>query len=564
MEMSKLFYNIQKDIPADAEIPSHILMLRGCFIRKVSAGIYTFLPLGLRVLNHIENIIRDEMNQYAQELIMPALLPADLYKQTGRWDKYGSELFRLKDRTDRDFCLGPTHEEFFTDIVKNDFKTYKKLPIILYQIQNKFRDEKRPRYGVIRCKDFMMKDAYSFDLDYDGLDVSYQNMKKAYESIFAKCGLDYLIVDADSGAIGGSGSQEFMVKSQYGEDDVVHCDCCGFSSNIEKAPCHVKDSRSPEEALPIEEISTPNIKTIDELYERFPQFKDKFVKTLIYKADEKFVAVMIKANRMVNETKLTNFLDCMSLELADASSVMKVTNASVGFAGPVSLSIPILVDEEVAQMKNLFVGANKSDFHLMNVNLDRDVLDYTVVDLRNIEASDPCPNCGHSISISQGIEVGHIFKLGTTYSQKLDCTYIDKEGNSQFIVMGCYGIGVSRLLAAIVEQHHDDNGIIWPTHIAPYQVSIIPISIDDSVQMSKAYELYHSLEKLGISCLIDDRAERAGVKFKDSDLIGIPLSVVVGKGISNNMVEFKRRDSSNTQEVCFDNIISILRENLEF
>lgn len=563
MEMSKLYYTVQKEIPSDAVISSHQLMIKGCYIKQLASGVYTFLPLGLKALRNVETIIRKEMDQYAQELIMPALLPADLFKITGRWEKYGNELFHLEDRNHRDFCLGPTHEEFFTSIVKQDIKSYKKLPIVLYQIQNKYRDEKRPRFGILRSRDFVMKDAYSFNMDEDSLNTTYQEMKQAYINIFTKCELDFAIVDADSGAIGGDNSQEFMAKSDIGEDDIIHCTCCDFSANIEKAPCLTQIDNLAEPMQEIEELYTPNVKTIAQLEESLADLKNKFVKQLIYKADDSFVAVLLKGNREVNETKLANYLGCIHLELANLEEVEKVTGAQVGFAGPVDLNLPIYLDHEIEHMKNMVVGANKTDYHLKNVNPGRDFSYKACFDFRNIEPTDSCPKCGKEIELIKGIEVGHIFQLGTAYSDKLDCTYLDQEGQKKTMLMGCYGIGVSRLLAAIVEQHNDENGIIWPMCIAPYHVSVIPISMDDALQKQKAYEIYNQLQHLGLSCLIDDRKERPGVKFKDADLIGCPFRIVVGRDISEGKIEFKKRSESTSNIISLEDFYSIIKEEIK-
>ena len=565
MYLSKMFLPTRREIPAEAEILSHQLMLRAGMMRKLASGIYCYLPIGYRVLRKIENIVREEMNKAeAEELLMPALLPAEPYQQTGRWDVYGPLMFRLKDRNDRDFCLGPTHEEIFTTIVNAEINSYKQLPITLYQIQTKYRDELRPRFGVMRSREFIMKDAYSFDVNQEGLDKSYINMHDAYVKIFDRCGLVYKTVQADSGAIGGSNSQEFMVKSEVGEDEIVFCTECDYAANIEKSECMVDNNASVEEERPIEKIHTPNVKTIEDLKKFFNDGGDKFVKTILYRADNKVVAVMIRGDREVNETKLTNLLGCIELEMADAESVRRATGAEVGFAGPVGLNVEVYVDSEVGQMKNFIVGANETNYHFKNVNMGRDFKPKEVCDLRNITTNDPCPECKGKIEIAQGIEVGHIFKLGTKYSKSLSCTFLDENGKEQLMVMGCYGIGVSRIIAAIVEQNNDQNGIIWPMSVAPYKVIIVPVMASDAVQFELAKKIYDELTSKGIDTILDDRDERAGVKFKDADLIGIPIRITVGKKAGDGVVEFKQRSGSevkeiNTEEVL-KNVIDIINE----
>ena len=566
MRMSELFLSTLREVPAEAETVSHQLMLRAGIIRKLAAGVYSYLPLGLRVLKKVENIVREEMDKAgAQELLMSALLPAEAYQASGRWDVFGENMFRLKDRNGRDFCLGPTHEEIFTETVKSCLKSYRQLPVTLYQIQNKYRDESRPRFGIIRSREFVMKDAYSFDRTWDGLDKSYDKMYAAYCKIFGRLGLDYIVVDADSGAMGGSGSQEFMVKSEVGEDTICYCPACRYAANVEKAEC-IAEALVKETALPREKIHTPNIKTIDELVAFLKTKPTKFVKTLIYTGGGKTVAVMVRGDREVNEVKLANLLGISSddLALAPAEIVGEVTGAKVGFAGPIGISVPVIMDREVSSMSNFIVGANETDYHFINVNTE----DYQaqVADVRTIAPGDPCPKCGKPVTTTQGIEVGHIFKLGTKYTDALDCTYLDETGVPQTIIMGCYGIGVTRTIAAAIEQFSDGNGIVWPVPIAPYQVIVVPVNTADETQAKLAEEIYQSLLEQGIETLIDDRQERAGVKFKDADLIGIPVRITVGKKAAEGICEFKLRSGGEAEEMESAKAVSkaaaYIKENL--
>ncbi len=556
MKLSKMFIPTLREVPAEAEIASHQLMLRAGLMRKLAAGVYSYLPLGYRTIRKIEQIIREEMDREdAQELLMSAILPSEFYQKSGRWDVFGPEMFRLKDRHDRDFCLGPTHEEIFTETVKSEVKSYKQLPLTLYQIQTKYRDERRPRFGVIRSREFVMKDAYSFDRDNKGLDQSYEKMHRAYCKAFDRLGLDYIIVDADTGAMGGSGSQEFMVKSEIGEGVIAFCDICDYAANEEKAQCIPQIEDIKEEQKTAEKIATPEAKTIEELMHFFNCSSTKFAKTLIYKADDKIVAAMVRGDRELNETKLQNLLGCIELEMADAETVMKITNADVGFAGPIGLDIDVIVDLEVAQMKNFVVGANETGFHYQNVNIDKDFTPSIVKDIRNIIAGDECPKCGKKIQTARGIEVGHIFKLGTKYSEALNCTYLDENGKEQVMVMGCYGIGVNRSMAAIIEQNNDQNGIIWPMSVAPYHAIVIPVKEKDETQMSLAQDIYQKLQDAGVEVVLDDRKERPGVKFKDADLIGFPIRITVGKKAGEGIVEYKLRKNEDRQELTVNEAI---------
>ena len=584
MRVSNMFIPTLREVPAEAEIASHKLMLRAGMMRKLASGIYSFLPLGYRTFRKVEQIVREEMDKAgAQELIMSALLPAEAYQASGRWEVFGAEMFRLRDRNDREFCLGPTHEEIFTETVKNETRSYRSLPLTLYQIQTKYRDERRPRFGVMRSREFVMKDAYSFDRDEAGLDVSYQKMYEAYCSIFDRCGLDYIVVDADTGAMGGSGSQEFMVKSAIGESGIAYCEACGYAANDEKAECVIdncadgccsdneecssNDSYNDNEEccsndscndneeccsnekLELEKVETPNARTIEELMEFFKCSSKEFAKTLIYKADDKTVAVIVRGDRELNETKLQNILGCIELEMADPETVQKITGADVGFAGPIALEVDIIVDNEVANMKNFIVGANESGFHYKNVNIGRDFKANMVKDIRTICEGDKCPKCGEPVKVEMGIEVGHIFKLGTKYTEALNCVYLDENGKENPMVMGCYGIGVNRTMAAVIEQNNDENGIIWPMSVAPYHAIVIPVNTKNDSQMELAEKIYSELLESGVEVMIDDRNERPGVKFKDADLIGIPIRITVGKKASEGIVEYKLRKDSEVLEL---------------
>ncbi|MCX7695901.1 MAG: proline--tRNA ligase [Caloramator sp.] len=564
MRVSKLFMPTLREVPSEAEIVSHQLMLRAALMRKLASGVYNFLPLGLRVLRKIEEIVRQEMNREgAQEILCSALLPSELWKESKRWDVFGPEMFKLKDRNDREFCLGPTHEEIFTDIIRNEIKSYKDMPLNLYQIQTKYRDERRPRFGVMRSREFIMKDAYSFDTTWEGLDESFNKMHRAYNRIFRRCGLDFKAVEADTGAMGGTGSMEFMVKSDIGEAEVVFCTSCDYAANIEKAPTFDVELEINEEYKDVKKVKTPNSRTIDELTKFFDTTPDKFAKTLIYRADDKVVAVMVRGDRDVNETKVINHLKCINLEMADEEIVKETTGANVGFAGPIGIKVDeLLVDYEVKNAKNLIVGANETDYHIVNVNFGRD-FEGTVGDFRNITNEDRCPKCGGKITINRGIEVGHIFKLGTKYSEKMKATFIDEKGEERPIIMGCYGIGINRTMAAVIEQNHDEKGIIWPVEIAPYQVIVVPVVMKDEEQVKAAENIYNKLQDIGIEVLIDDRDERAGVKFNDADLIGIPIRITVGKKIKDGIVEFKLRSSSEVIEIKEDEVVAKVKEALK-
>lgn len=564
MKMSNMLVGTLREVPAEAEIESHKLMLRAGLMRKMAAGIYNYMPLGLKVIENVKNIVREEMNNAgAQEFLASALIPAELWQESGRWDAYGAEMFRLKDRHNRDFCLGPTHEEVFTDIVRNEIKSYKQLPLNLYQIQTKYRDERRPRFGVMRSREFIMKDGYSFDKDQEGLDLAYEKMRKAYVNIFNRCGLDAKAVAADSGAIGGSGSAEFMVKSEVGEDDVVFCTACDYAANIEKAPS-TPEHEEKEELMEVEKVETPAVKSIEDLAKFFECSPKKIAKTLIFQADDKVVAVVLRGDREANEVKIANAIgEVIELEMASEEAVKEATGAAVGFAGPMGIKVDmLLVDQEVANMYNFIIGANETDMHLKNVNYGRD-FEGVVGDFRNVTIGEKCPECGKEITISRGTEVGHIFKLGTKYSESMGATFIDEDGKAKPFIMGCYGIGVTRTVASIIEQHNDENGIIWPLEVAPYHVSVIPANVKNEEQVTKAEEIYNELRKMGVEALLDDRKERAGVKFKDSELMGIPMRITVGKMIGEGQVEFKLRNGGEVETLSIEEVYNRVRKEFE-
>lgn len=543
MRVSALMIPTMRDVPAEAEVISHKLLLRAGMIRKSASGVYTYLPLGWRVIQKISNIVREEMERAGgQELLLPIIQPAELWLETGRWNVYGPELFRLKDRHERDFCLGPTHEEIITDLVRKEVSSYKQLPLLLYQIQCKFRDERRPRFGLMRGREFIMKDLYSFDRDEESSKISYQKMYDAYVNVFKRCGLTFRAVEADSGAIGGNTTHEFMVLANSGEAEIVYCDSCNYAANVEKATNKLEE-KVAEELKPIEQLHTPGIQTIEELSNFANMPTKKLIKTLFYEADGQVVCALVRGDREVNEIKLQNILGCNELKLASDEQIEEITGSTPGFVGPVGLKdLPIYVDEEVTLIVNGAVGANKVDYHLINVNYGRDFSSDLVVDIRQVQGGDLCPICDNPLKSTRGIEVGQIFQLGTKYSQALKATFVDEKGQEHPIVMGCYGIGISRTMAAAVEQNHDDKGIIWPKSIAPFEVIVIPAVAKDQQQMEIANQLYEDLQKAGIETVIDDRPERAGVKFTDADLIGYPFRVTVGKkSVMENTVDIKNR-----------------------
>ncbi|MBQ3106995.1 MAG: proline--tRNA ligase [Firmicutes bacterium] len=565
MRMSKMYMKTLREVPAEAEIPSHILLLRAGMIRKLVSGVYGYMPMGQKSLLKIEQIVREEMDRTgAQEILQSAICPAELWQESGRWQAYGPEMFRLKDRNQRDFCLGPTAEEIFTDIIRNDVDSYRQLPLNLYQIQTKYRDEKRPRFGLMRSREFIMKDAYSFDRDEAGLEESYRKMYEAYEKVFTRCGLTFRPVEADNGAIGGSKSHEFCALSEYGEEEIAYCDCCDMAATTERA--EFRDAApETEEMLAMEEVFTPGTKTIEDVCNYLKMPKEKSIKALLFKVYEKeyeYVAAFIRGDRELNMTKLINALGVaeFNIEFADENAMSEATGCVGGFTGPVGLhDCKIVVDSELVGMKNLCAGACKYDHHLINVNYGRDYTGDIVTDLKLLREGDPCPKCGAPTKIAKGIEVGQVFKLGTKYSEPMHAYYKDENQQEKPIVMGCYGIGVSRTLAAIVEQHHDKDGIIWPMAVAPYHVIITLVNGKDQAQVDLAEDMYQKLLAAGAEVILDDRDERPGVKFKDADLLGIPVRITVGKKAADGMVEYKpRSEASAVDKTAEDAIASVL------
>lgn len=565
MRASQLYAPTLRETPAEAEIVSHQLMLRAGLIRKAAGGFYTYLPLAWRVLKKIKAIIREEMDaKNGQELLMPIMQPAELWKETGRWDVYGDEMFRLKDRHNRDFCLGPTHEEMITTVVKTDVRSYRQLPLTLYQIQNKYRDEIRPRFGLMRGREFIMKDAYSFDRDEEGLHTSYMNMYDAYSQVFKRCGLACRPVEADSGAIGGSGSHEFMVIAEAGEAAIVYCSECDYAANVEKAEL-LPVIMNPEEEQQVTIVDTPDGKSITEVAQFLRISPEKLIKSMAYQTEKGIVLALVRGDHEVNEVKLKNELDCRSLEMASEDAVQSIGSHG-GFLGPLGLKgVTIIADSTVMNMTNAVCGANEKDKHLTGINPSRDFVPMKVVDLRLMQENDPCPRCGKAVKTARGIEVGHIFKLRTKYSTDLKAVFLDDNGREKPMVMGCYGIGVTRTMAASIEQSHDKDGIIWPVPLAPYHAIIVPISVKDEAQMELATKIYQALNKAGIETVLDDRNERPGVKFKDADLIGYPLKITVGpKTINENILEVKPRRTGETvlvsMETYIHDITSILQK----
>ena len=564
MKISEIFAPTLREVPAEAEVISHILMLRAGMIRKAASGVYTFLPLGYRVIKKVIEIVREEMDKKGgQELMLPIIQPAELWMQSGRWHVYGDELFRLKDRHGRDFALGPTHEEIITDLVKGDVRSYKQLPLLLYQIQNKYRDERRPRFGLMRGREFIMKDLYSFDRDNEGLNISYQKMYDAYSRIFTRCGLQFRPVEADPGAIGGSGgTHEFMVVADSGEAAIVYCDTCNYAANVEKAEAVPDSGNTAEEMKEMQEISTPGARTIDEVTGFLNTGPEKLVKTLIYRTEAETIAVMVRGDREINEIKLQNLLGSLQLEMADEFTIQEITGAATGFAGPVGLKgIRVIADNEIMQMRNIITGANKTDTHMINVNPGRDFEPDQTADIRMVRAGEKCPRCEGILLEARGIEVGQVFKLGTKYSEALGAKYLDENGREKLMVMGCYGVGVSRTVAASIEQNHDQDGIIWPMPIAPFHAVVVPVSSKDEKQLELALQIYNSLNDSGVEAIIDDRNERPGVKFKDADLIGFPLRVIVGtKAVEEGTVEIKHRRTGDVRTVAVTNAVSVIRK----
>jgi prolyl-tRNA synthetase len=560
MRYSQTLLPTLKEVPAEAEVTSHRLMLRAGFMRKLTSGIYSYLPYGLAAIRKVENIVREEMNRAgALELLLPMVQPADLWVETGRYEKYGPELLRFQDRHERESCLGPTHEEVITDIVRKDIHSYRDLPINLYQIQTKFRDEIRPRFGLMRGREFIMKDAYSFDISDTEAEVSYRKMYDAYQRIFTRCGLKFRAVQADSGTIGGSFSHEFMVLAETGEDTVVFCRECEYAANMEKAAVRPVEKGQTGPLQELEKIETPGKRKVDTVCEFLKISSNQLVKTLIFMVDGEAVAVLLRGDRKLEEVKLKNLLGATDVEIVDGDQVYEITRVPTGYLGPVGLAVKIVADQEVAEMQNFYVGGNEKNYHMKNVNLGRDFQVDAVADLRQISSSDPCPECGGRLEFTEGIEVGHVFKLGTGYSESMEATFQDSDGQEKFFVMGCYGIGVSRVVAAAIEQSHDENGIIFPVPLAPYTVIILNLGLKDEKITATAEQLYNEFQAQGIDVLLDDRDERPGSKFKDADLLGIPFRVTVGRSlIKSGLVEMRARQTGTVEESTPDKVVPAL------
>ena len=570
MKWSQSLIPTLKENPSEAEIDSHKLMIRAGLIRRITAGAYAYLPLGTLVLNKVINIVREEMNRAgAIEVFLPALQPLNLLEESGRLNVFGDDLITFEDRHGKTTALGPTHEEIITDIVRNEINSYRQLPITLYQIQTKFRDETRPRFGVLRSKEFIMKDAYSFDIDYEGLNKSYKLMYDAYCRIFDRCGLDYIVVEADSGAMGGDVSHEFMVPSSVGEDVLIRCLKCGYSANRERADFAPIPKENHVTLQTVKEVLTPNKHTIQEVSTFLKVSSSKMVKTMIYISNGEPIAVLLRGDHEVNETKLTKVLGqeavALALALADHTTIEHVTGARLGFAGPVGLKTRIIADQAVSVLSNFVTGANKSDFHLLNVNTERDFKIDQIANVRYVTKGDKCPKCNHDLDISQGIEIGHVFKLGTKYSDALKAKFLDTNGKEKSMIMGCYGIGVNRIIASLIERSHDENGIIWPLLLAPYKVIIIPVNVSDTNSTQMANSIYEDLSNnLGIEVLLDDRDLRPGVKFKDADLIGIPIKIIIGRKFTETKeLEIKLRKSGEIFLARPENIKSKIKELFE-
>ena len=564
MKLSRFFLPTLKESPSDADNVSAKLMIRSGMVRKVASGLYEWLPLGLRVLKKVEQIVREEMNRMgALEVWLPHIQPKELWEETGRWAVYGKELLRLKDRKNTEFCFAPTAEEVITDLARRDVRSYRDLPVTFYQFGAKFRDEIRPRFGVMRAREFYMKDAYSFHADDADLDATYRKAFETYGAIFKRCALKFRPVEAHSGAIGGSHSHEFMVLAETGEEEIISCDSCGYAANTEQAECLPPREKNGEKPLPMSEVSTPGATSVEDVAKLLKTPEEKFIKAMFYVADGQPVVALVRGDTELNEAKLTRFLNCKILGKANDEMYQHVSNSPVGYGGPVGLKTRVVADHLVAGLVNGVAGANKKDAHLTNVNIGRDYKPESVGDLRKIRPADPCPRCGDKIGFSRGIEVGHTFKLGTKYSQAMGASYLDEKGQKKPFVMGCYGIGVSRVVAAAIEQNHDEQGIIWPMPLAPFSVIITPVNFDDPKSREAALVLYEHLESKKIPVLLDDRPERAGVKFKDADLIGIPVRVVIGeKGLAKGRLEVKERKSPQATEVPLADAVPYLQKLL--
>ncbi len=559
-----MFLPTLKESPADADVISQKLMMRAGMIRKVAAGIYNLLPLGVKVVNNVEQIVRSEMNRAgAQEVSMPVVIPSELWKESGRWEEYGKELLRFTDRHDREFCLGPTHEEVVTDMVRREIRSYRALPVNLYQIQTKFRDEIRPRFGLMRGREFTMKDAYSFHATDESAEQEYRNMYDTYTRIFERCGLEFKAVEADTGSIGGNFSHEFTVLADSGEDAIASCNKCNYAANVERAELRPVAEGAVQPGLKsVERVSTPGKKTVEEVSAYLKVSPKDLIKTLIYESDKGVIAVLVRGDFEINEFKLKAALDAQFVRLADEPIVRETTGAPSGFAGPVGLKVRIVADYSVRTVLSGVAGANEADAHIINVDPARD-LRAEFMDIRNAVSGDTCPRCGGTFEIRRGIEVGHIFKLGTKYSKAMGATFLDEAGKEQPIIMGCYGIGIGRTAAASVEQNHDESGIIWPLPLSPFDCEVLPVNVKEPETMKAAEALYEALKKTGLDAFIDDRDERAGVKFKDADLIGVPVRVTLGeKNLKQGLVEIKERRGGAQRLVPVDDAVTEVLKTL--
>ena len=563
MRQSMTIIPTLREVPSDAEVKSHQLLLRAGFMRQTASGIYSYLPLGLKVIQNVEKIIREEMERAgAVELLMPTLQQAELWQESGRWNSYGPELMRMHDRHNREVALGPTHEEVITSLLRDEVKSYKKLPLTLYQIQTKFRDEKRPRFGLLRGREFIMKDAYSFHSSQESLDEVYDRLFTAYSNIFSRCGLNFRAVIADSGAMGGKDTHEFMVLSEIGEDTIAYSDTSTFAANIEMAPVVNTAVKAGEAAKELEKIETPDQKTIEEVSSFLNVPAEKCIKTLLWKVDDQFVVVLVRGDHELNDIKLKNMFNAAIVEPATPEETKEILGVSFGSLGPVHMKtsdVKVVADAAVEMMENAVSGANEDGFHYVNVNPDRDFPSVQYEDLRFIQEGDPSPDGQGTIQFAKGIEVGHVFKLGTRYSESMNGMILDENGRQKPMIMGCYGIGVSRTVSAIAEQFNDDKGLIWPVNIAPYQVHLIPVNMKDEAQKQLGEDLYEQLSRAGYDVLIDDRPERAGVKFADSDLIGLPVRVTVGKKASEGIVEVKLRKNGENFEIPAGELLERLK-----
>ncbi|WP_271752221.1 proline--tRNA ligase [Bacillus paralicheniformis] len=566
MRQSRTLIPTLREVPADAEAKSHQLLLRAGFIRQNTSGVYSYMPLANKVIHKIQSIVRQEMEKInAVEMLMPALQQAETWQESGRWYTYGPELMRLKDRHGREFALGATHEEVITSIVRDEVKSYKRLPLTLYQIQSKFRDEKRPRFGLLRGREFIMKDAYSFHSSAESLDKTYNDMYQAYTNVFTRCGLNFRPVIADSGAMGGKDTHEFMALSDVGEDTIAYSDQSSYAANIEMAEVKEAGAGEKAEMKELQEVHTPSVKTIEEVAAFLGISPTDCVKSMLMKADGRFVLVLTRGDHEVNDIKVKNLLQAETIEFASVEEVAEITGTEPGFVGPVGLDreIEIFADFAVKAMANAAAGANKTDYHYQNVNISRDVHNVTFADLRLIQEGDPSPDGNGTIRFAKGIEVGQVFKLGTRYSEAMDATYLDENGRAQPMLMGCYGIGISRTLSAIVEQHHDDKGLIWPLEVTPYDLHILALNMKNDAQVQLAEKLYEDFKANGYDVLFDDRAERAGVKFADSDLIGLPIRITVGKRADEGVVEVKIRKTGESFEVAAEELLDFIEKQVK-